>query len=70
MERHSFMPTAEDFKPQYIPPQITLRAYFAAAALQGIVLSDETESGVERDCRDAFRYADAMIAEMNKEAKP
>lgn len=68
------------------PPVVTLRDYFAAAALQGLLsqhMTEETESG-HRDfepvyfsaekralaCERAYEIADAMIAARNKKEKP
>jgi hypothetical protein len=50
-------------------PSMTLRDYFAAKALQGLLACSETQ-GVSHECfaSNAFDYADAMIAA--REAKP
>lgn len=45
---------------------MTLRDYFAAAALQGILMNYTTEkfgANEETVARYAYRYADAMLAE-------
>ena len=48
---------------------MTLRDYFAAKALQSIIREQglsRTEGGKTIDSRNAYGYADAMIAERNK----
>ena len=47
---------------------MTLRDYFAAAALQGLVANPESSGKWDDFARDAYSYADAMIKA--KEAKP
>ena len=45
---------------------MTLRDYFAAAALHGLIVSTSYET--TRDCaNDAYRIADAMLAERAKQ---
>lgn len=49
---------------------LTIRAHFAAMAMQGMVrrfsVSQESDEHIALDARDAVRYADALIAELNK----
>lgn len=48
---------------------MTLRDYFAAKALQSIILADGVNRKTENDSVDAIRayaYADAMLAERSK----
>jgi len=50
---------------------MTLRDYFAAKALQGLIAGcfagNNTGFTVEGNCAAAVQYADALIAELNKE---
>lgn len=47
---------------------LTMRAYFAAKALQGLCAADAYEMwAVESIASRAIRQADALIAELNKE---
>jgi hypothetical protein len=50
---------------------MTLRDYFAGQALVGTVLSHLSQGGITYDstARDAYRYADAMLAAREKGAK-
>jgi hypothetical protein len=46
---------------------MTLRDYFAAKAMQGLLTKETWEqSGSDMFARDAYTLADAMIAERNK----
>jgi hypothetical protein len=47
---------------------MTLRDYFAAAALQGNIAHPEVTGNRDDIARDAYKYADAMLKA--KEAKP
>ncbi len=51
---------------------MTLRDYFAAAALQGMIACEQVQHGTFQDyARIAYQQADAMLAERAlKEAKP
>ena len=49
-----YCPTAEI-------PQIGLRDYFAAAALQGILARGQSLSSNKDEVFEAFKYSDAMI---------
>ena len=51
----------------FMPAQegMTLRDYFAAAALQGLLTSTKTADG-NAVVQDAYRVADAMILERDK----
>ena len=49
-----------------ITPGMTLRDYFAAAALQGMLADYTRDSSTHDFAQYAYRYADAMIAERNK----
>lgn len=43
---------------------MTLRDYFAAKAMQGVLMANSnvgTFSKIDADCYDAYRYADAML---------
>jgi len=69
---------------QYVTGNLTVRDYFAAAALQGLIAADREEmcckslddDGIERErvayaeqfAKSAYRYADAMLRE--RERKP
>jgi hypothetical protein len=45
---------------------MTLRDYFAAAALQGHLASDRTRGTYQLCAKQAYQYADAMLAQRNK----
>jgi len=45
---------------------MSLRDYFAAAALQGFIMRSADLGNVEYQSHEAFRYADAMLAERSK----
>jgi hypothetical protein len=45
---------------------ITIRDYFAAAALTGILANPDSSSSADALCHYAFVYADAMLAEREK----
>ena len=46
---------------------MTLRDYFAAKALQGLLSSSiQPQSGADMIARDAYTVADAMLIEMDK----
>lgn len=48
---------------------LTKREYFAAQAMQGMIASNEwIADTLERVSKTAIEYADALIAELNKEA--
>jgi hypothetical protein len=47
-------------------PGMTLRDYFAAAALQGMLADSQCNGPVEGYANDAYQYADAMLAERAK----
>ena len=51
---------------------VSVRDYFAAAALQGLLSFSSDDAGEDNQCRIdvriAYRYADAMLAERQKEA--
>lgn len=52
---------------------MSLRDYFAAAALQGILMNYTTEkfgATEQTVAQYAYRYADAMLDERGKEAQP
>lgn len=62
-------PNGDPYSPE---SGMTLRDYFAGQALSGMCAS-ETEYGIyvpEAASVRAYRFADAMIAERNKEAQP
>ena len=63
-------PIATDFS--RIQEGMTLRDYFAAAALQGMIACEEVRHKTFRDyARVAYKQADAMVAQRaRKEAKP
>jgi len=42
-------------------PGMTLRDYFASQALQGFLAHPHYRGLIEDNCRDAFRFADAML---------
>lgn len=44
--------------------QMTLRDYFAAAALQALI--PDGAIGMNHDCETAYAYADAMLLERSK----
>lgn len=43
-------------------PGMTLRDYFAAAALQGMLANPSVGGGVDAFAESAYEYADAMLA--------
>ena len=45
---------------------MTMRDYFAAAALQGLIASEQGELSHIHGAADAYRYADAMLKERSK----
>ena len=47
-------------------PGMTLRDYFAAAALTGIAAADNPRTSYKDDAEGAYQYADAMIAAREK----
>jgi hypothetical protein len=49
---------------------LTLREYFAGLAMQGLLSSfkHDRPGNIERGVRDSVLIADALIAELNKEA--
>ena len=54
--------------PQIGPPSninvgMTLRDYFAAAALQGMLANEDGDRNMENKAGKAYYYADAMLAE-------
>lgn len=52
-------------------PGMSLRDYFAAAAIQGMLASSSPGQFSEADYAGAaYAQADAMLAERNKEAQP
>ena len=63
-------PIATDFS--RIQEGMTLRDYFAAAALQGMIACEQVQHDTFQDyARIAYQQADAMLAERAlKEAKP
>jgi len=53
-------------------PAITLRAYIATAALQGLLADPNQQTRVnviQKYCEASVKYADALIAELAKESK-
>lgn len=50
---------------EYIPPVVSRRDYFAAAALQGFLASSDDISGTAI-IKTAVKFADAIIAELDK----
>lgn len=46
---------------------MSLRDYFAGQALAGLLACDETGGRKERFAKVAYEYADAMLAERQKE---
>ena len=74
--------TKQDGGPAFIP--VSLRDFFAAAALQGMISSDQNESrckstdqdGIEQErvayaenqAKAAYRYADAMLRERERKS--
>jgi hypothetical protein len=51
---------------QVIETGISARDYFAAKALQGILAYPDGGPTIAGAARDAYRYADAMLAERSK----
>ena len=47
--------------PAAVVPQISLRDYFAAAALQGILARGQSLSSKKDEVLEAFKYSDAML---------
>jgi hypothetical protein len=45
---------------------MSLRDYFAAAALQGLLAESHSMGMIDCDARAAYQYADAMLAERAK----
>ena len=53
----------------YIPPEtagMTMRDYFAAKAMQGMVSDSETDLHIEDIARISYQYADAMLKARDK----
>ena len=48
---------------------MTLRDYFAAAAMQGLLADYQTDGKDTDFARRSYKLADAMLAEREKEAK-
>jgi hypothetical protein len=46
---------------------VTLRDYFAAAALQGMVTDADNPPYIEAQAKVAYQYADAMLVAREKE---
>ena len=46
---------------------MTLRDYLAMAALQGILSAPETDGTFQDFARSAYKFADAMLAEREKQ---
>jgi hypothetical protein len=46
---------------------MSLRDWFAGMALQGLYASGDVTIGYEHNCLEAYKIADAMIAEREKE---
>ena len=62
-------PTQESRYPDHPPATLgmTLRDYFAAKALQGLLSSStQPQSGADMIARDAYTVADAMLIERSK----
>jgi len=57
--------------PRYDEPGMTLRDYFAAQALPAVINHDCPTEGIgtyfDMMAQDAYRFADAMLAERNKQ---
>jgi hypothetical protein len=49
-------------------PGMSLRAWFAGMAMQAVISNPDTVSGTESVVMYAVKYADALIAELEKEA--
>jgi hypothetical protein len=45
---------------------MTIRAQFAMAAMQGICAANDPGRSYEQECEIAVKYADLLIAELNK----
>lgn len=66
-EYEQAFPTRDDnYDSKYSGPGMTLRDYFAAKAMQGILanpgqLDNVTDSATEWVAKDAYRVADAML---------
>lgn len=62
----SYRDPAEDFV--WPSPGLTVRAHFAAMAMQGLMACAETAGKPEEFAKWSVDHADALIAELNKEA--
>jgi len=51
-------------------PGMSLRDYFAAAALQGLLADPSNCNPYRRNAESAYLYADAMLAARAKEGQP
>ena len=45
---------------------LTIRQQFAMAAMQGMIAGKYEGNGIIDDCKVAVKYADALIAELNR----
>lgn len=59
-------PPAHD--PKSHPFGLTKREYFAALAMQGLLADENNLSTIQSAAAYAVKFADALIAELNKEA--
>lgn len=48
---------------------MSLRDWFAGMALQGLLACEESGVGIERFAEASYKFADAMLAEREKEKK-
>ena len=53
--------------PEVDPSGMSLRAWFAGMAMQGLITNPDTVSEVEIVAKFSIQYADALIAELEKE---
>jgi hypothetical protein len=63
-------PVTTDHGSVYPLPGMTLRDYFAAAALQGSLAQGPDHNPPSAWAYDAYKYADAMLAERAKTKEP
>lgn len=60
-----FMPAVPIGSPARVQPGMTLRDYFAAKALIGLI-AEPGDAHIAELAADAYRFADAMLAERAK----
>jgi hypothetical protein len=52
-------------QPRYAQYGLTKREYFAAMAMQGILANPECNASIEGYVKDAIKYADELLTQLN-----